>query len=108
MIIFYRLFFVVYWSFLTFLALIPISESKQIFPYIDKVIHFLSFVILLFLFDKSFEKPISFFVVATFFCYGILVEFAQSFTETRSAEISDLLANASGLLVYYFFAPKLK
>ena len=98
----------VYWGILTFLALMPAPQSEPLFPFIDKVAHFLSFLILIFLFDKSFKKPITLKSLGLLFCYGLFIELLQSLTTTRSPEIIDLLADALGLLVYFFFTPKLK
>ena len=44
----------------------------------------------------------------SFFCYGLVLEFLQGFTATRSPEVWDIFANALGLLVYFIFAPKLR
>ena len=93
---------------LTLLALIPVPQSEPFFPFFDKAIHFLSFLILIFLFDKSFDKPMNINALGILFCYGVFIELAQSLTSTRSMEILDLLANTLGLLVYFFFAPRLK
>ena len=104
----YKSVLLVYWGLITLLALIPLPQSQQIFPYSDRILHFFSFLILLFLFDKSFDKPISIATLGYLFSYGIFLELAQSLTLTRSAEIYDLVANALGLLVYFVFAPKFK
>ena len=97
----------VYWGLITLLGLIPSSKSMDLFLYSDKIMHFLSFLILIFLFDKSFKNSLSLATLGALFSYGVIVEIAQSFTATRSAELSDLVANALGLLVYYLLAPKL-
>jgi len=98
----------IYWGILTFLALLPAPQSELLFPFIDKVVHFLSFLILIFLFDKSFKKPITLKTLGLLFCYGIFIELVQSLTITRSPETLDLLADALGLLVYFVLAPKFK
>lgn len=108
MVKFYRYVLFTYWLLITLLALIPVQQSDQHFLYSDKILHFLSFFILLFLFDRSFEKPITLATLLALFGYGILIELAQALIETRSSEIFDLIANAFGLLVYFFFAPRLK
>jgi len=38
------------------------------------------------------------------FCLGLLLEVAQSFTETRYAETADLLANLSGIIAALLLA----
>ena len=107
MVFIYKSILLAYWAFITILALMPAPQSENLFPFSDKILHFISFLVLLFLFDKSFKKQISPLTVVGLFCYGILIEFIQSLTPTRSAEITDILANLLGLLVYYYFAPKL-
>ena len=87
---------------------IPAPQSEQLFIFSDKLLHFFSFMILLFLFDKAFDKPISLITLGLLFSYALFLEFIQSLTLTRSAEIYDLMADALGLLVYFIFAPKLK
>ncbi len=104
----YKSVLLVYWGLITLLALIPLPQAQQLFLYSDKFFHFFSFLLLLFLFDKSFNKPISIVTLGYLFSYGIFLELAQSLTLTRSAEILDLVANALGLLVYFVFAPKFK
>lgn len=98
----------IYWGFITFLALVPVQKSPELFLFSDKLIHFISFFILIFLFDKSFKKPLSIFSLGLLFSYGVFLEFAQSLTPTRSPELLDLLADSIGLLVYYVLAPKFR
>lgn len=102
---FYKSFFFIYVVLITFLALIPSNQSEPFFPYSDKVLHFISFFVLILLFDKSSNEPINFLNLTFLFCYGLLLEMAQSLTSTRSVEILDLLADTLGLLVYFIFAP---
>ena len=104
----YKFILFTYWGLITVLALIPAPQPEQFFIFSDKLLHFFSFMILLFLFDKAFDKPISLITLGLLFSYAIFLEFIQSLTLTRSAEIYDLMADALGLLVYFIFAPKLK
>jgi len=102
---FYKSFFLIFVVLIAFLTLIPSNQSEPFFPYSDKALHFISFFILIFLFDKSSNEPINFLNLSLFFCYGLFLEMAQSLTSTRSAEMLDLLADTLGLLVYFIFAP---
>ena len=92
---------------LTILALIPVAQSGPLFLFSDKILHFLTFLILFFLVDKSFNGAMSWLTLGLLLSYGIILELVQSLTVTRSAEITDLLADFIGLLVYFLFAPRL-
>jgi VanZ family protein len=75
----------------------------------DKIMHALAFCALSFLADFSFpEEGFGFRKIALLTGYGILIEIVQSFLPWRSAEVSDLLADASGMGVYLLFLPLLK
>lgn len=86
------------------------------FPYMDKVMHtFLYFVLTLTILasliragkrTKTDQMVITFVWVVS---YGILMEVFQFyFTQTRSAEIFDILANTTGCLMAIMFYPFIK
>ncbi len=83
----------------------------------DKLYHGLAYLGLAFLLMRAFSisgpfagprAAVAAFVLAA--AYGGLIEFLQSLTETRSAELLDGLANitgaAAGALIYLFFNSK--
>ena len=108
MLILNRFAFLIYVATLSVFALFPSSQTEPLFPYFDKFLHFLCFLLLFFLYDRSTNHPVTLINLLSFFCYGLVLEFLQGFTATRSPEVWDIFANALGLLVYFIFAPKLR
>lgn len=100
------------------IAMLSLSEVSPIkpvfrFAYIDKVQHFTAYFVLtlswLFTAQKS-GKQLSyrFWVVLTVFLYGVLMEFFQQiFTDFREADIYDVLANSSGIILGLLFFEKI-
>ncbi|MCL3780181.1 hypothetical protein EMN47_07225 [Prolixibacteraceae bacterium JC049] len=96
------------------LCLIPSSQLPKnvpIIPHLDKVVHFLMYFSIMLLLiqpmhltftNKSKALTISFILGISL---GILVEVAQHFTLTRSANIYDALANTAGLVVAALLFP---
>ncbi|MEE4197630.1 MAG: VanZ family protein [Bacteroidales bacterium] len=86
------------------------------FPYGDKIIHLLMYYIftitLLASFIRAGKHTKLFQVIVSFVgvvSYGILMEVVQYFfTQTRSAEILDVLANITGCIVALLSYPKIK
>ncbi|MGM0503832.1 MAG: VanZ family protein [Bacteroidota bacterium] len=86
------------------------------FPYIDKVMHMILYFVLSLTFLASFirsgKRTKSDHMIITFVwvvSYGILMEVFQFyFTQTRSAEILDILANTSGCIFALLLYPYLK
>ena len=84
------------------------EEVKQIkIPNIDKLVHFVLYTTLSFLWMWGLvkkNKPNSFFKYAVLIfiigsSFGVLIEFLQeNFTQTRSAEILDVVCNCIGIL----------
>lgn len=81
--------------------------QKVKIPNIDKIVHFflyltLSFLWMWSLFNKNktnsfLKNAVLIFIVGSSF--GILIEFLQeNFTQTRSAELLDVVSNCSGIL----------
>ena len=105
---FYKTTFFIYISLITFLAFIPSNQAVMVFPHFDKLVFFGAFFVLFFFLDLAFKGPASFKALGTLIIYGIAIESAQVFIPYRSGEMYDLLANASGLLVYFLFAPKFR
>ena len=97
---------VIFW-----LSIVP----AQSIPYIaalsfltDKGIHFLIFLYLSFLgLISKFNIP-NLILLATIFCFGLLIEVIHFYHPYRYFEIADLAANTMGiLLAYYIFEKRL-
>jgi len=75
-----------------------IIENNQVpdLTHFDKLKHFIAYFIAAFYYLLITKNK--FIVLILLFIYSGLLEIAQSFTLTRSAEILDLLANAIGIL----------
>ena len=107
-----KIYFAFFWTILIpILCLMSFSNIKGVqqirIPNIDKIVHFTLYTILSFLWmwslfsktqKKSFYKnAVLIFLVGSSF--GILIEFIQeNFTQTRSAEVLDVVSNCSGIL----------
>ena len=104
----YRAVFVFVLFFISYGAFRP-TELSQSILYLDKVVHFLAFLILTFLLDLSLRDPIKVQKYAILFLitYAGSIEFIQYFLPYRSAEIFDFLSDLLGILVYLYFAPKI-
>lgn len=95
------------WTMLVFfLCLVSAGELPRInikVSGIDKLVHFtfhFVFVMLWFLYLKNKNiKPVLLKIFLASFCFGILIEICQSlFSNTRQADVLDVLANASGAI----------
>tara|TARA_B100002019_G_scaffold232632_1_gene206511 strand:- start:35 stop:376 length:342 start_codon:yes stop_codon:yes gene_type:complete len=79
-------------------------------PYIDKMLHFLAFLLLSFTLDlsskRNFKSSPDLILVLVF--YAGFIEVIQSFLSFRSAELLDFVFDLIGILVYVIFAPKLR
>jgi VanZ family protein len=75
----------------------------------DKILHSTAFFTLALLSDFSFPaRGYGFQKIALLVSYGILIELLQSILPWRSADVSDLLADCLGLVVYAGFIPLFK
>ena len=81
----------------------------QLFPYLDKILHFLIFFLLTFILDFCTRKPLRehFCLILLLIGFGVFIEVSQYFTTTRSAEFLDGLCDFLGVLVYLLFAPNI-
>jgi len=82
------------------LLLMPFQILPTMFPYMDKVGHFMIMSILC--------LELSFFIsvrkaVMVAFLIGVGVEYSQHFMASRSASLDDVLANTAGILFAWFF-----
>ena len=105
----YRLVFLLLVLFISYAAVTPL-EGGASFPYTDKLLHFVAFLILTFFMDLSIKKPLLLSKAALIFLflYAFLIELVQYFLSYRSAEVFDFISDLLGILVYLYFAPKIK
>ena len=96
--------------FFTSYAAFTLVESNSSIPHIDKLLHFLLFLLLTLFLDLSSKKSIIKNPISVFFLifYAGFIELVQYFLPSRSAEFLDFLSDLSGILVYLIFAPKIK
>lgn len=99
------------WSLCIFyLSVMRVPQLKPIqIQYIDKVAHFFMYGILCFLLffavrnGKSLEIKKKIFIIVGTFLYGFCIEMVQyKFFPSRSFEISDIVANLTGVLSAVF------
>ncbi len=98
-----------YTIFITFLFFTPVPEESALeLPWLDKVVHALLHWLLcsiwltyFYLGDQNhFSSKMLMLALITCFFYGIVVEaFQQWFTETRTFDLLDIVANAVGDLL---------
>ena len=105
----YRLVFLLLVLFISYAAVTPVEGGASV-PYIDKLLHFVAFLILTFFMDLSIKKPLLLSKVALILLilYAFLIELVQYFLSYRSAEVFDFISDLLGILVYLYFAPKIK
>ena len=105
----YRAIFIILIFLISYLAFIPSSGESNI-PYIDKLFHFLAFFILMTFLDLSTTRPLSVHLnlVLCLFLFALGIEIVQYNLQYRSAELFDLLADLSGMVVYFVFIPRMK
>ena len=105
----YRLVFLLLVLFISYAAVTPLEVGASV-PYIDNLLHFVAFLILTFFMDLSIKKPLLFSKAALILLilYAFLIELVQYFLSYRSAEVFDFISDLLGILVYLYFAPKIK
>ncbi len=90
------------------LTLMDTSNLPQI-QVNDKLSHFLTFVVLAFLADYSYTPSSNKISKSIWLLvFGLLIEIAQYYTASRSAEWKDLLADLVGILIYWPLTPWIK
>lgn len=84
------------------LALMPISAPLPSTGW-DKTNHLLAFGVLAWL-GRGAWPPRLHIVIPALVGYGVVIEVLQSFTPNRSAEVSDVVADAVGVILGIFIA----
>ena len=109
MLVAYRLVFFILIVFISYAAFIP-SESSSSIPYLDKLLHFVAFLLLSFTLDMSSKRNFKYSpdLILVLVFYAGFIELVQSFLSFRSAELLDFAFDLIGILVYVIFAPKIR
>lgn len=90
------------------LAVLPPTELG-IATLNDKLAHVAAFVTLALLLDFAFPRQgLGLSKIAVLIAYGMLIEGIQYFLPLREASIADLLANATGIVLYALMVPGLR
>ena len=111
LILYYRLPVIALCTFIFWQSSYPGIISEPLFPYDDKVIHFVNYALLAILTarDLTAEKPFwsltKIKIIAILFSclFGLSDEIHQAFVSTRCASIYDVLANCAGRIAGCFF-----
>ena len=91
-----------------YLSLTPIANAV---PAVlnDKLVHMVSYFILILTFDFSVKSGEAIFVKAIFvFVYSCAIEYAQGFVPGREVSFWDIVANAVGIFSFVLCVPLLK
>ena len=94
---------------ISYLAFIPSLEVSDI-NNLDKVFHFLAFLILMTFLDLSTTRPLKVHIglISCLFLFALGIEIIQYYLPYRSAELFDFLAGFLGIVVYFIFIPRVK
>jgi len=98
----YRISFVIVTVSIFVLTLIKPSQLFSMPDISDKIQHAVAFFVLAFLADKSFFVHRYLLIKSGgLLAFGVLIEWAQSFTSYRSSDWHDVLADLAGILLYW-------
>lgn len=96
---------IVYMAFVFWLSIKPVPENaKDLFPYQDKVVHFVLYSLLATIAYLVFQKStveykrltLWFLPVVLVLIYGWAIEVCQLYVPTRSFEVNDIIVNCFG------------
>ena len=108
---FYKIIFFLYGGFLLYILLRPTSDLPQNFPSfegMDKVVHFLIFALLAYLYKKAFPKHSIVKELLLLAGYALLTEIMQEKMHMgRSGDPLDLLADVMGISLGYWVMSQL-
>jgi VanZ family protein len=83
----------------SWLALAPEPPDVAVFKVSDVLLHGFAFSYLTFSLALAHPKLFWWQISGLMLCYGLFIEVAQSFGDTRSAELKDMLVDVVGILV---------
>ena len=95
--------------FVYLLTIAPSSGQPSPIPYLDKILHFLIFLLLTFVLDFCTRRPLKehYSLIFLLIGFGVFIEVSQYLTATRSADLLDWVSDFLGVLVYLLFAPNI-
>jgi len=89
-----------FWVAVTFfVCLSPNPPDTSSIQFGDKLVHLLGYVALFLWFSQIFHRDVHWLLVILLVLMGISIEFLQGFTEYRSFEVADMLANTLGAVI---------
>ncbi len=105
----YRSFFISMVVLVYLLTIAPSSGQPSPIPYLDKILHFLIFLLLTFILDFCTRRPLKehYYLIFLLIGFGVFIEASQYIAGTRSADLLDWIADSLGVLVYLLFAPNI-
>lgn len=101
----------IYWALLTYALLRPSIEKTDhwfLFSGIDKVVHFIFFLVLGFMFKMAYPKITLHYFSILLFSYALFTEILQEImTVGRTGDVYDLIADVLGFLLGFWIVKKL-
>ena len=104
----YRLAF---WLLLIAVAILSMVSvpSQQLFEWQDKLHHMGAYAVLFLLLTRAYGQSCNLWILAVgLILFGLAIEIAQSFTVYRQADLWDIAANISGILIVGLILSRLK
>jgi len=96
----YRVAFWLLLTAVTILSMVSVPAQQQLFHWQDKLHHMGAYGALFFLLIRAYGDRLGLWLPAMgLAAFGLVMEIAQSFTGYRQAELWDLAANISGILL---------
>lgn len=83
--------------------------GPQPIDHFDKIMHFTFYAVFTVIAAGSTREKKTFIQLSLFIaCYGVLMEFFQSFVPSRFMSVADIIANTSGIVIAVFAVLKLR
>ena len=106
--ILFQLLFVAILFLSLYLSLTPVVKTVPLL-FNDKLVHMVSYFVLMLTFDFSVKSGESIIAKAIFvFLYSCAIEYAQGFVPGRDVSPWDIAANAAGIIAFVLCVPLLK
>lgn len=78
-------------------CLVPDPPQISSVRHSDKLVHFFAFSGLFLWFGQLYRRSIHRLLIAKLVLFGLFIEISQSFTQYRSFELADLIADSTGV-----------
>ena len=89
---------------LVYVCLTPNPPDTSVVRFGDKIAHFAGYALLFLWFAQVYQRSAQFKPAVALVMLGVAVEIAQSFTNYRSFEYADMLANTTGVIIGWLLA----